>query len=532
MSQSLKWRVLLVCAVAALGVLFLVPTLLGPDARLPGFLPQERLHLGLDLQGGMHLVLEVQAEKAVENALERVAGELKQRFREDRVRTRSLTTRNREIRITVRDAADADRVAAILADDYPGVEVRRRQGGERDVELTLGFSSDEVARIERYAVEQGIETIRNRVDQFGVSEPTIVPQGERRILIQLPGVKDPERAIKLIGKTAQLEFRLLEESVSVDQALKDGPPPGTEILYELQKDPVTGQVVGRTPFLVQKRVLLTGEVITDARVQIDQRYNEPYVSLEFDRRGARIFERITGENVNRRLAIVLDGVVQSAPVIRERIGGGRAQITGRFSLEEARDLTIALRSGSLPAPVKILERRTVGPSLGHDSIRAGLWSMAVGGALVVLFMALYYRGAGVLADLALILNVILIMGALAAFRATLTLPGIAGIVLTIGMAVDANVLIFERIREELRLGKTPANAVEGGYGKAFSTILDANVTTFIAAAVLWQYGTGPIKGFAVTLAIGIIASMFTAIVGTRVIFDWILGRGRVRRLSI
>ncbi len=532
MNVSLKWRATLVAAFAVLGVLFLAPTFLGPDVNLPGFLPSERLHLGLDLQGGMHLVLEVEAEKAVENALERVAGELRDDLREQRVRTRTVEARGGEIRVVARDAEAAEAVLELLKTDYPGLKNAGRDETETGVALTVTFTGDEADRIQEYAVAQGIETIRNRVDEFGVSEPAIVPQGDRRILIQLPGIQDPERAIKLIGKTAQLEFRLVDEVVTVEQALKDGPPAGDEVLYEHEVDPITRQVVRRVPHLVQKRVLMAGDVITDARVQIDQQYNEPYVTLQFDNRGAKLFERVTAENVNKRLAIVLDGVVQSAPVIRERIGGGRAQITGRFSMEEARDLTIALRSGSLPAPVKILERRTVGPSLGRDSIRAGLTAMAVGGALVVLFMLVYYQGAGGIADLALILNVILIMGALAAFRATLTLPGIAGIVLTIGMAVDANVLIFERIREELRLGKTPTSAVDAGYAKAFSTIMDANVTTFIAAAVLWQYGTGPIKGFAVTLSIGILASMFTAIVGTRVIFDWMLRRTSARRLSI
>ncbi|GAB6064200.1 protein translocase subunit SecD [Deferrisoma palaeochoriense] len=532
MSLSLKWRAAIVAAVTVLGIVFLLPTLMGPDAKLPGFLAERRLHLGLDLQGGMHLVLEVQAEKAVEQAVERMAAELKEALREERIRARTVEARGKEIRLVLRDAEAADRLQALLDDDYPMLrpKARTEEGGR--VEIVLALDPAEAERIEKYAVDQAIETIRNRVDQFGVTEPTIVPQGERRILIQLPGIKDPERAIRLIGKTAQLEFRLLAEDVSVDEALKNGPPPGTEILYEHQVDPVTRQVVGRRPLVVQKRVLMGGDVITDARVQIDQRYNEPYVTLNFDKRGARMFERITSENVGKRLAIVLDGVVQSAPVIRERIAGGRAQITGRFSLEEARDLAIALRSGSLPAPVEILERRTVGPSLGHDSIRAGLTALAIGGALVVLFMAVYYKWAGVVADLALIMNVVLILGCLALFEATLTLPGIAGIVLTVGMAVDANVLIFERVREELRLGKSPVNALESGYAKAFSTILDANVTTFIAAAVLWQYGTGPIKGFAVTLAIGIVASMFTAIVGTRVIFDAFLRRRTIRRLSI
>ena len=532
MTLSLKWRTALVLGVTVLGIVFLLPTLLGPDSGLPGFLAEKRLRLGLDLQGGMHLVLEVEAEKAVEQALERVASELKQALREQRIRTRAVKAQGREIRVVLRDDKAADRLQAFLDEEYPTLTLKGRTREDGRVVLLLAFTPDEAKRIERYAVDQAIETIRNRVDQFGVSEPTIVPQGQRRILIQLPGIKDPDRAIRLIGKTAQLEFRLVAEGVSVDQALKNGPPPGTEILYEHQVDPITRRVVGRRPILVQKRVLMGGDVVTDARVQIDQRFNEPYVTISFDKRGARMFDRITSENVGKRLAIVLDGVVQSAPVIRERISGGRAQITGRFSLEEARDLAIALRSGSLPAPVKILERRTVGPSLGRDSIRAGLTALAVGGAMVVLFMAVYYKGSGVVADLALVMNVILIMGCLALFGATLTLPGIAGIVLTIGMAVDANVLIFERIREELRLGKTPVSALHAGYAKAFITILDANVTTFIAAAVLWQYGTGPIKGFAVTLSIGIAASMFTAIVGTRVVFDWILRRGSVRRLSI
>ncbi len=532
MMQSLKWRATLVAVVAVLGALFLLPSLLGPEAKLPGFLPKERLRLGLDLQGGMHLVLEVQTDKAVENSLERMAGELKEVLREKRVRARGAEARGREMTVLARDEGAADQVAELVKSDYPGLRVVRREASGDGVAVILGFTAEETQRIETYAVAQGIETIRNRVDEFGVSEPTIVPQGDRQILIQLPGVKDADRAIKLIGKTAQLEFRLLEETVSPEVALRDGVPGGAEILHEVRTDPLTGQVLGRTPYVVQKRVLMTGDVITEARVQIDPQYNEPYVSLQFDRRGAQVFERVTGESVGRRMAIVLDGVVQSAPVIRERIGGGRAQISGRFSMEEARDLTIALRSGSLPAPVSILERRTVGPSLGQDSIRSGVSALAVGFSFVVVFMILYYRLSGIVANLALVLNVILIMGALAAFQATLTLPGIAGIVLTIGMAVDANVLIFERIREEMRLGKTPLNAVESGYAKAFGAILDANVTTFIAAAVLWQYGTGPIKGFAVTLAIGIIASMFTAITGTRVVFDAWLRRGSVRRLSI
>ena len=288
----------------------------------------------------------------------------------------------------------------------------------------------------------------------------------------------------------------------------------------------------RTAYLLKDRTLLTGEYLTNAEVRIDTQYNRPYVALSFDDRGGKLFEKITGENVKKRLAIVLDDNVYSAPVIQDRISGGNAIIEGQFTMDEAKDLAVVLRAGSLPAPVQILEERTVGPSLGRDSIRKGLISMAVGGVLVVAFMVVYYGGSGIIADLALILNIILIMAGLAAFGATLTLPGIAGIILTIGMAVDANVLIFERVREELRLGKTPRAALDNGYSRATWTIVDANVTTLIAAIVLLQFGTGPVKGFAVTLSLGIAASMFTAIFGTRLLFDYLLQKRRMKTLSI
>ncbi len=296
-------------------------------------------------------------------------------------------------------------------------------------------------------------------------------------------------------------------------------------------DPKTGRKA-KIPYLLKRRTLLTGEYITDARVQIDSQYNEPYVSLSFNARGARLFERITGDNIGKKLAIVLDDNVYSAPVIRDKISGGRAQISGSFTMDEAKDLAIVLRAGALPAPIKILEERTVGPSLGKDSIDKGFKSMIIGGLVVIVFMIIYYRVSGIIADLALLLNILFIMAGLAFFGATLTLPGIAGIILTIGMAVDANVLIFERIREELRLEKTARSAIEGGYAKALVTILDANVTTFIAALVLFQFGTGPIRGFAVTLSIGIVASFVTAVFVTRVIFDYLFISRRWKRVSI
>jgi preprotein translocase subunit SecD len=397
--------------------------------------------------------------------------------------------------------------------------------------MQIDLPDRETDQIKKLAADQALETIRNRIDQFGVSEPDIRRQGEKRILVQLPGIKDTKRAKALIGKTALLEFKLVDETHDLNNALKGNVPPGSEVLYGVKEDPATQRIL-KTPYLLKKRTLLTGANLTDARVQIDSQYNEPYVSIDFDKKGGRDFERITGENVKKRLAIVLDKKVYSAPVIQEKISGGKARITGSFTTEEARDLAIALRAGALPAPVNILEERTVGPSLGTDSIRKGLISMCVGGILVILFMIVYYRGAGLIADFALILNILLIAGGLAGFQATLTLPGIAGIILTIGMAVDANVLIFERIREELRIGKTPRAAVDAGYDKATLTILDANVTTLIAALVLFQFGTGPVKGFAVTLSLGVIASLFTALILTRMVFDYYLMKRKTKRLSI
>jgi preprotein translocase subunit SecD len=324
---------------------------------------------------------------------------------------------------------------------------------------------------------------------------------------------------------------LVDESQDPRNVNPGSEPPGTELLHEVRYDPATNRTI-KTPFLVTKRASLTGAYLTDARVQIDNRYNEPYVSLEFDKKGARIFAKVTREHTKERLAIVLDSNVYSAPVIQDEIPNGRAQITGSFSMEEAKDLAIVLRAGALPAPVKILEERTVGPSLGADSIRAGLISMVVGGLIVILFMVIYYNFAGVIADVALSVNILLVAAGLAAFQATLTLPGIAGIILTIGLAVDANVLIFERIREELGLGKPPRAALEAGYARSSLTILDANVTTLIAAVVLFQFGTGPVKGFAVTLSLGVLASLFTALVLTRSIFDYLLITRKQTRLSI
>ncbi len=518
MYTDLKWKIPLILF-AILGSAYLAYPL------------KDKIALGLDLQGGMHLVLEVQTEKAVEASLERIADDIKREIEEedyevDRVRA---DIENKTITVLMVDAIDLKPVEEIMKNHTAYLQnegvVREGRG------YLFRLSEEEENRIEQNAVSQGLETIRNRVDQFGVSEPTIQAQGERRILVQLPGIKDADRAIKLIGKTARLDFKLVDESVSSQTALNGAVPEGDEILYKREENVETGEVT-KTPFLVKKRTVLTGETLSGAEVRYDSDFNEPYVAITFNSIGAMIFQEVTRANVKKRLAIVLDDNVYSAPVIQEEIAGGRAQITGQFTTEEARDLAIILRAGALPAPVVILENRTVGPSLGKDSIEQGVQSILLGGLLVIIFIPIYYKLSGVVAVTALMLNLVLLLGALAYFGAALTLPGIAGMLLTVGMAIDANVLIFERIREEIRVGKTVRAAIDAGYAKALSTIVDANITTFIAAVVLFQFGTGPIKGFAITLCIGIAASMFTAVFVSRAIFDSFMSRKKIASLSI
>ncbi|MFC1829579.1 protein translocase subunit SecD, partial [Thermodesulfobacteriota bacterium] len=492
----------------------------------------KKINLGLDLQGGMHLVLEVDTIKAVESTIERITQELRSLMKKERIRHQGIDrVEGTKISLKITGDDNIKKLQTLLDKEFRGLRSLSRSDVHGDEILVMDLPEKETDQIQKLATEQALETIRNRIDQFGVTEPDIRLQGENRILIQLPGIKDTQRAKDLIGKTALLEFKLLDETGDLNTALKGNIPPGREILYQVVEDPETRRVI-KTPYLLKRRTLLTGAYLIEARVEIDSQFNEPYVGIKFDKKGGRIFERITEENVKKRLAIVLDNRVYSAPVIQEKISGGEARITGNFTTEEARDLAIILRAGALPAPVKILEERTVGPSLGTDSINKGVISMIIGGVLVVLFMIIYYKGSGLIADAALIINIILIAGGLAGFQATLTLPGIAGIILTIGMAVDANVLIFERIREEMTLGKTPRASVEAGYDRATLTILDANITTLIAALVLFQFGTGPVKGFAVTLSLGVLSSLFTALFLTRLIFDYLLMNRKIKTLSI
>lgn len=522
--NKLSWRSILILGVILTAVVYVLPTF------SPTIWPYKTINLGLDLQGGMHLVLEVDTEKAVESTINRIALELRQALKKERIHG-DVEQDGIQFSVEIRDKETLARFDSLLDKEYPELRIASRSADNGIDRIVMDLPDAEQDRIKKSATEQALETIRNRIDQFGVSEPDIRLQGERRILIQLPGVTDTERAKDLIGKTALLEFKLVDETLDAEAALRGTIPPGSEILYQESVNPQTGRS-SKIPYLLKKRASLTGAYLTDARVTIESQYNEVAVSMKLDKKGARIFEKLTAENVNKRLAIVLDNKVYSAPNINERIPDGEARITGNFSASEAHDLAIVLRAGALPAPVEIIEERTVGPSLGSDSIRKGLMSMLIGGILVIIFMAIYYKGSGIIADCALVLNILLIAGGLAAFQATLTLPGIAGIILTIGLAVDANVIIFERIREEMRVGKTPRAAVDAGYERSTLTILDANVTTLIAALVLFQFGTGPIKGFAVTLSLGVIASLFTALVVTRSVFEYLLFNRKIKRLSI
>jgi len=524
--KNVSWKLILVVIVIITAVVYLLPSI------KPTWWPHKKINLGLDLQGGMHLALEVDTDKALESTLARIRLEIQNLLKKEHIRFISLECINKtKIMAKLKGKDNIDGFERILDEEFKNLRLVSKSIDEGVLSAVMDIPDKEAENIKKLATEQALETIRNRIDQFGVSEPDIRHQGKKRILIQLPGIKDTQRAKNLIGKTALLEFRLVDETHDVNTARAGNVPPGSEILTQIIKNPETKRET-KNYFIIKKQTLLTGSNLTDAKVQIDSQFNEPYVSITFDKKGGRIFAKITEENVKKRLAIILDNNVYSAPVIQEKIGGGEARITGNFTMDEAKDLAIALRAGALPAPVKILEERTVGPSLGADSIKKGLVSMLFGGLFVVLFMVFYYKLSGLVADLALFINIVLIAAGLAAFQATLTLPGIAGIILTIGMAVDANVLIFERIREELKIGKTPRAAVSAGYGKATLTILDANVTTLIAALVLFQFGTGPVKGFAVTLSLGVIASMFTAIVMTRIVFDYFLINRKVKALSI
>lgn len=523
MRQSLVIRLILLVVCLAAAAVYLAPSFVSGL----WFLPENGIRLGLDLQGGSHLVLEVEVEKAVENRLRRVRSVLRDELRDRGIAFEGLDISPSGELIVSTAQGNMERIRDLLSTEFTQLEV----SAASPAEVRAVFESRELENIRNFAVDQTLETIRNRIDQFGVTEPTIQRQGQYDILVQLPGIQDPERAKALIGKTALLEFKLVDERGDVEAAVRSGPPPGREVLYGYD-DAAGGVRREKIPYLLEARTLMTGDAIADANVRRGDQLEGLYVELALNSVGSTAFDRLTAENVGRLLAIILDGRVYSAPQIRERISGGVASITGNFNFQEARDLAIVLRAGALPAPVKILEERTVGPSLGRDSVEQGVFSFILGSILVLVFMMAYYRGAGILADVALVLNIYFMMAILAGFEAVLTLPGIAGIILTLGMAVDANVLINERIREEVRNGKSPRSAVDTGYERAIPAILDSNLTTFLAGVILFQFGTGPIRGFAVTLCVGILTTVVSAVYGTRIYYDFRLTRRNLVRLSV
>ena len=517
-----KWKIILVLAVVALGFVFATPNVMEKSTAesIPTWLPHKQVNLGLDLQGGSHLLLEVETDVVIKEQLESIVDGVRVSLRRDRIRYTGLGVRGLGVGVTVRDSANVEKAVQLIRDIDNGIEVDTQ--GNR---IILNLSDDAITERRNNALAQSIEIVRRRVDETGTREPTIQRQGDSRILLQLPGVEDPERVKRLLGRTAKMTFHLLCEN---QDAGRGRVPPGCMELPDA--DAANPQSSGT--YLVRRRVAVSGDRLVDAQASFSAQTNEPVVTFRFDTLGGKRFGDITRDNVGRPFAIVLDDKVISAPVIREPILGGNGQISGNFTVTEANDLALLLRAGALPAPLNILEERTVGPGLGADSIAAGKVASIIGLIAVIVFMILVYGLFGVFANVALAVNMILILAALSLFQATLTLPGIAGIVLTIGMAVDANVLIFERIKEEVRAGRTPISAIDAGYGRAITTIIDANLTTLIAALILFSFGSGPIKGFAVTLSIGIVTSMFTAIMLTRLLIVTWLRRRRPAALPV
>jgi len=534
MILSLQWRAAIIFAVIAASVFLLYPSIGKVPQWWAKYLPNSPIRLGLDLQGGLHLVLEVETDKAIEAMVDQAMSEAGAIMKDSKIRYGDIErTSTTSFAAYLKDIAQEPLFDDAVINKLGSFRKLSSGSTDKGFEIKLGLDPKVAEDVKQQAVRQAVDTIRNRVDDLGVAEPDVVLHGTDRIIVQLPGLKeDVDKAVRIIKRTARLEFKMVDSKGDVNAALKGDMPAGDEILYQIDRNLRTGAAT-RTPFLLKKQVLMTGDFLTDARVRPDQG-GRMYIAMEFNRRGATVFERITGENVGERLAIVLDDRIYSAPVIKDRIPGGSAVIEGMFTPEEAHELALVLRSGSLPAPVKILESRSVGPSLGEDSIRMGSNALIVGVLRVILCMVIYYKWSGAVADVALLLNLPLILAVMVSpgLRATLTLPGLAGIALTMGMAIDANVLIFERIREELRAGKSPRAALELGYTRAFLTIFDSNLTTILAALPLIQFGTGPIKGFAVTLCIGLLISMFTALFVTRAIFDWAFLRMQIKRFSV
>jgi len=514
-----RWKTLSILLTALIVCLFAVPNFFAESTvdKWPKW-AQRHVVLGLDLQGGSHLLLEVDSNAVRKEKLETTRDDVRRVLREARIGYTGLAVRGQSVEVRLREGTDQQQALTKLRElSQPLGGVLSSTGQRRPDTPTEGTGVWRLAVTEpaiqeriRQSVDQAIQIVGRRVNELGTVEPLIQRQGADRILVQVPGLQDPTRLKELLGKTAKLDFRMVDQTNSVEQAVQGRVPGEDELLYAPQKQ-------GRQPYLIEKRVLVSGGDLTDAQPGFDQRTSEPIVSFRFNTSGARKFAQATQENVGRPFAIILDNEVISAPVIREPILGGSGQISGNFTVQQANDLAILLRAGALPAPLTIIEERTVGPGLGQDSIEKGKLASYVGALWVVLFMLVTYGLFGLFANIAVAINVAMIFGVLSLLNATLTLPGIAGIVLTVGIAVDSNVLIYERIREEIRAGRTPINALDAGFSRALATILDTNITTFIAAAVLFFIGTGPVRGFAVTFGVGIITTVFTAFTVTRLL---------------
>ena len=516
-----RWKAAAVLLTALIICLFAVPNFL-PEKMVASWpkWAQRHIVLGLDLQGGSHILLEVDTRAVRREMLEALRDDVRRVLREARIGYTGLVLRGNGVEVRIREGANADQAQSKLAALSQPLGGFLGTTGQRSIDVTsepgglirLTLTDPAIVERVRQSVDQSIQIIERRVNELGTVEPLIQREGTDRILVQVPGLQDPTRLKQLLGKTAKLDFRMVDTNGSVEEALRGTVPPDDDLLYSSAQP--------KTPYLIEKRVLVSGADLTDAQPGFDQRTSEPIVSFRFNTSGARKFAQATQENVGKPFAIVLDNEVISAPVIREPILGGSGQISGSFTVQSANDLAILLRAGALPAPLTIIEERTVGPGLGQDSIAKGKISSYVGAAMVVIFMLATYGLFGLFANIAVAVNVAMIIGILSFLNATLTLPGIAGIVLTVGIAVDSNVLIYERIREEVRHGRTAITAIDAGFTRALATILDSNITTFIAAAVLFFIGTGPVRGFAVTLGIGIITTLFTAFTMTRLIMAW------------
>lgn len=579
MDSAWRWKFWGIVGSIVIGVYTLVPTFFGfsklreklesQEKPLPThlkFFPEKGLNLGLDLRGGIYVEMEVLVEDGIKSKLDLLAQDL----------IRDLSKRGKGaafkpdpqlnyLDFTFQTKADQEEGFRFIEKNYRTL-FQHSEALAGDLTLRLFLDESYLSQLRKDILAQAVQAVRNRIDRYGLAEPSVQRQGEKRVVVELPGVKDPDRALKIIKQAGKLEFKLvnttvtatnlgnwiaearkthnlnvgyaLEEIQRLNEVLKEKLPEGTEVAFEFARDPLSGKITQATPYLLDQTAYVTGEMLQEAQVQFNQRTSEPYVSLTFNSAGAKNFGDLTKAHVKDYLAILLDGNVMSAPVIQEPILNGEAQITlganlnRDQTLKEAKDLTLVLQEGALPARLKELTKSVIGPTLGQDSIEKSLQSMLVGTAIVMIFMVFYYNLSGWLANLALFLNTLFIFALLAMFQATLTLPGMAGIVLAIGMAVDANILIFERIREELNAGRPPREAVEAGYQNALRAIVDSNLTTIITGIILYQFGTGPIRGFAVTLIIGLICNLYTAVFITRFIYDYFVVKRRAVRISI